>query len=359
MIEQVAAAFDCQDYQEVARLLKALPEQDPWVQLYQGRLYEVMGQVTAAEAVYRQLLRIATGPKITVQARQGLQRIDTSAREQQQLKIAQATTNPIDTKLGLLVLEPVPAEAKSLAAQKFAQIMKVDPYSARLQLPSRGWRLYRTGPVGELRVYGQALQGEGIPVFWFPLADLQPIQVLQVCYFEANGSEVTAVQTDTVTQVSFRFKWSEVTQRVVGLLPLFEQVVDLDARGKLRRKEKIQDHAQICDLHLPSKNCILRLHDSGYRFQHGINLTAGQSQTTQIDRDTSWANWQHLTGFLNQHLHQTPVWSEFKFFAETTLEHLERLNLVEPHINLFRRVESAWDQSFHLYSCLVFLKSKK
>lgn len=358
MIEQVASALERQDYQEATRLLEALPADDLWVQLYQGQLYEMTGRGATAEAVYRQLLQTATGFRLTVEARRGLQRIEALAQEHQQLSIAKATVDPRDTKLGLLVLEAVSGEAKTLAAQKFAQIMKVEPYFARLQLPSQGWRLYRTGPIGELRAYGQVLQGVGIPVFWLPFAEIQQIQVLQVCYFQVNDSQVTIVYTDPATQSgSFTFSWSEVTQRVTGLLPLFEEVVDSDARGKLQRKQKIQDHAQICDLHLPGKNCILRLYDSGYQFQRGIDLTLGRDKD-QVDRDTSWANWKHLMGFLN-HSHQAPVWSDFKFFVETALEQVERLDLAEPHINLFRREESAWDQSFHLYSCLVFLKYKK
>jgi len=360
MIKQVAAAFDRQDYQEAARLLKALPPQDPWVQLYQGRLYEVMEQATTAEAVYRQLLRTAIGSKITLQARLGLQRLEALEREQQRLSIAQATANPEDNKPGLLVLDSVSPEAKLLSSQKFAQVMKIDPYSARLQLPSQGWRIYRTGPIGELQFYGQALQAEGISAFWFTLAEIQQIQVLQVCYFQTNtAAQATVNYSDTaVRSNSLTFQWSEVTQRVVGLLPLFEEVIDLDVRGRLQRKQKTQDHAQICDLHLPSQNSILRLYDSGYQFHRGINLTFEQDLSSQPEPGTSWTNWKNLTAFLSRHL-QVPTETNFKFFVETALEHVEQLDPIDPHINLFRRTESEWDQAFHLHSCLVFLRNKK
>ncbi len=323
MIEQVAAAFDRQDYQEVARLLKALPPQNSWVQLYQGRLYEVAQQSAAAEAVYRQLLRTAIGSRVTLQARQGLQRLEALEREQQRLNIAQATAKPEDNELGLLVLEPVSLAAKALAARKFAQVMKIDPYSARLQLPSQGWRLYRTGPIGKLQLYGQALQAEGIPAFWFTLRTIQQIQVLQVCYFQTNTAvQATVNYSNTAVQSdSFTFQWSEVTQRVEGLLPLFEEVIDLDARGRLQRKQKTQDHAQICDLHLPSQNVILRLYDSGYQFHEGINLTS-LDLSSQLEPSTSWTNWKNLREFLNQHL-QIPVETNFKSFAETALEHVQ------------------------------------
>lgn len=354
MIEQVAAAFERQDYQEAARLLRELPAQEPWVQIYQGRLHEITGQTTTAETVYRQLLKTDTGSKITIEARQGLQRLAALEREQQQLKIAQATVEPKDNQLGVLVLESVPTEAKSLTAQKFAQVMKIDPYFARLQLPSRGWRLYRIGRIGELKIYGQALQAAGIPVFWLPLTAIQQTQVLKVCHFRMNGSEVTAIHTNSdIPSTVFTFNWSDVTHRVIGLLPLFESVVDLDARGRLQRKQKTQDYAQICDLHLTSQNCILRLYDGGYQFQQGVHLV-GNPEPTQT---TSWANWKNLMAFLDRQV-QAPVEPEFRVFAETALEQVERLNTFEPHINLFRRVESAWDQTFHLYSCLVLARNR-
>lgn len=71
MIEQVAAAFEGQAYSEVAHSLKVLAAEDPWNQLYQGRLPEVSGEL-AVEAIYRQLLRTATGSKVTTQAYQDL-----------------------------------------------------------------------------------------------------------------------------------------------------------------------------------------------------------------------------------------------------------------------------------------------
>ncbi len=79
MIEQIAAAFERQDYPEVTRLLQTLPPEDPWNRLYQGRLSEVLGEPAAAEAIYRQLLQAVTGSKITTQARQGLAPGESSA----------------------------------------------------------------------------------------------------------------------------------------------------------------------------------------------------------------------------------------------------------------------------------------
>lgn len=353
MIEQVAAAFERQDYSEVARLLKALSPEDPWSQLYRGRLSEVLGKSAAAEAVYRQLLRTVTSSKITAQARQGLKRLEHLQRTQQQQAIAQATLDdPSQAELGFLILETVPTAAKAAIAQQVAQIMQIDPYTARLQLPSRGWRLYRTGSVGELRFYGQALQAAGVPVFWLPLASIQQIQVLQVCYFQCVDSQVTAVCKGSKVESSFTFQWSEVAQRVEGQLPIFEEVVDLDVRGRLQRKQATQDYTQFCDLHLPGRYSILRIDDRNYQFQSGVNLASGE-QAARTSYGTSRFNWKNLMSFMNQHL-SVPVWSDFTVFSETALDQLELLE-IKSYINLFRKVESKWDQAFHLYSCLVLL----
>lgn len=357
MIEQVAAAFERQDYSEVVHLLKAIPPEDPWNHLYQGRLSEVTGKLAAAEAIYRQLLQTATGSKIIAQARQGLLRLEKLRQAQRQQVIAQATLDdPSQAELGFLVLEAVPTEAKSAIAPKFAQIMQIDPYTARLQLPSRGWRLYRTGPVGELRFFSQALRAAGVPVFEFPLASILQVQVLQVCYFQSVGSQITAICEANQVQSDFTFQWAEVTQQVEGQLPIFEEVVDLDVRGRLQRKQKTQDYTQFCDLHLPGRRCILRIDDNNYQFQSGINLTSSK-ETIQTGYGTSRSNWKNLMGFLNQYLPGTPIWSDFTVFAEPALDHLERLNSIKSHINLFRSAESDWDQAFHIYSCLALLKS--
>ena len=74
MLDQVAAAFDRQDYSTAARLLKELMQQspeNPWVQFYRARLQEVSGQVERAEQIYRQLLREVNNPKLVLQVRQG------------------------------------------------------------------------------------------------------------------------------------------------------------------------------------------------------------------------------------------------------------------------------------------------
>ncbi|MEH2281293.1 MAG: tetratricopeptide repeat protein [Nostoc sp.] len=354
MIEQVAIAFDDKDYQTAAKLLKQLQKEspdNPWVQYYVGRLHEVSGKRQDAEKIYRQLLRDTRNTKIVTLARQGLQRLQEMELEQRQRAISQATSEPNNTELGVLVLEPLSNELKTEASRKFAQIMQLDPYTARLILPSRGWRLYRTGQVGELKFYGKQLQQAGIPCFWATIAQIQQIQVYQVKYFQASTPQATIVCRNEENQVgSLTFDWSEVTARVVGLLPIFEKVVDVDARRKLEWKTQTQDYAQFCDLHIPGRRCILRFYDNGYEFQQGLEII------TQANQNTIRINWNSLSSWIDQQLPQVKIWSDFTSFADTTLDQTEMLSHIKSHIDLFRREQTNWDSAFHLYSGLVFVK---
>ena len=56
-------------------------------------------------------------------------------------------------------------EIKTQVAPEFAQIMQIDPYNARLTIPSLGWRLYRSAGMEELQFYGKQLKNAGIPCF--------------------------------------------------------------------------------------------------------------------------------------------------------------------------------------------------
>jgi hypothetical protein len=353
MIEQVATAFERKDYSTAAKLLKQLLKEspdNPWVQFYLGRLHEVSGKRQDAEKIYRQILRSATNTKILTQARQSLQRLQEIEQEEKQRAIAQATSAADNTELGVLVLEPLSHEIRGQVAKKFAQIMQIDPYTARLILPSRSWKLYRTGQVGELKFYGQQLQTAGVPCFWKTIAEIQKIQVFQVNYFAQSDTQTTVVCRNQANQLgSITFNWSEVKAQVTGLLPIFEEVVDVNARRKLERKTQTQDYAQFCDLHLPERHCILRLYDNGYEFQSGIEMTSQASQ------NTIRINWNSLLDWLKQQIPQVKVWSDFTPFAETVLDQTEILGKIQSHVHLFRREQTNWDPAFHLYSGLVLL----
>ncbi|HEY9669335.1 MAG TPA: tetratricopeptide repeat protein [Coleofasciculaceae cyanobacterium] len=368
MLDQVSDAFERKDYRTAARLLKQLVKQEPknpWVRLYVGRLHEATGKLDSAETVYRQLLRGTTNPKIMSQARQGLGRLEKMEQERRQQALAEATVDPSSGEVGVLVLEPISAEAKTEAVPKFARIIQSDPYTARLQLPTRGWRLYRTGPVGELNYYVSMLRDASIPCFSARVTDIKKINVFSIHYFseESHASQAVAVCQNAQGQLgSLAFNWSEVTQRVEGLLPLFSEVVDRDVRGKLQRKTQMLDYVQFCDLHLPGRNCILRLSAANYQFQQGITfsptpLPHQNSQAPFSDPGTTKKNWNNLLNFLNQTLPKIPVWSDFKTFAETAMDFREMLSHLPSHIDLFRREETFWDPAFQLYSGLVFLRN--
>jgi tetratricopeptide (TPR) repeat protein len=351
MLEQVAAAFAQKDYQTAKKLLKQLFKEspnDPWVQLYVAKLQEVSGKYENAETFYRRLLQETTNTKIITQARQGLKNLQELEREQQQAKIGEATASVGSSEPGLLVLEPIDSDRKPQAALDFARIMQIDPYSARLKLPSRGWRFYKTAAVGELEFFGKQLQQANIPCFWTALSQIPQIQVFQVDYFQESTSSATVVCRNHLKQVgSLSFDWSEVSAIVMGRLPLFEEVVDRNARGKLERKTKTLDYAEFCDLHLPSRNCIVRSHDASYEFHKGI--------TSPNSQNTVHINWQNLLRHFHQQLPQTQTWSDFTTFAETILDQNEILNRIESHIHLLRTDKTPWDSAFHLYSALIFL----
>lgn len=372
MMDQVAKAFERQDYRTAARLLKQLVKQEPgnpWVQLYIARLHEATRKLEAAETTYRKLLKNTTHPKVVSQARQGLGRLEAIEQEQRRQALAQATADSSSTQLGILVLEPISPDAKPTAAQTLARIMQLDPYTARLQLPTRGWRLYRTGPIGELKFYGSSLRQGSIPCFWATLADIQALNVFSVNYFsEGNTAKATVVCQNAQSQIgSLTFNWSEVTQIVEGRLPLFEEVVDLDVRGKLQRKTKTLDYAQFCDLHLSTRKSILRLCDHHYQFQQGITVAQepqngnnrGEQRPSPIPlhQATNSRNWNNLRDFLNRQLPHVSVWSDFGTFAETAMDYKEMLARLPAHLNLFRREETLWDPAFQLYSGLVFVKN--
>jgi hypothetical protein len=355
MLDQVAAAFERKDYQTAGKLLEKLLIESPenlWVQLYFGRLQEVSHQREESEKIYRQLLRLTTHSKIISQARQGLQRLEEIKLEEKQRAIAQATSAPDKNELGILVLEPIHNELKIKVASNFAQIMQVDVYTARMILPSLNWRVYRLGKVGELAFYGTQLQQAGIPCFWIKISQIQQIQVFQVKYLRTTQSQIKVVCQNEVNQIgSMTFDLAEVSAKVVGLLPIFEQVIDINARGKLERKDKIQDYAQFCDLHLPQKRSILRIYDQGYEFQRGLEINPPANQNTMR------INWNNLMNWVEQQLPQVKLWSDFKNFAPTVIDQTETLNQIPSHINLFRREQSNWDAAFHLYSGIIFSKN--
>ncbi len=355
MLEDVAAAFARGDYREAERLLKLLRQEmpdNPWVEFYVGRLYEAAGDWPRAEAIYRQTLKQAMNPKLVSQARQGLQRLKELEENRRKQAIATARQAPDSDALGCLVLEAVQGANRDQAIQNFARILKMDAYTARLQLSSRGWRFYRTGQMAELTVYGQELEQAGIPNLRTPLPTIQNLRVFRVQHFQTTNPGAIAICLNHDGQVgALSFNWSEVKQRVSGRLPIFEEVVDLDPYRNLVRKQETQDYSQVYDLHLPQRQCILRLHDQTYEFHQDPNFSDPSSDT----RTTLRQNWNALMQTINVPLQSAPLWDEFTDFAETVLEQDIFWEQIPAHINLVQKQVSGWNPCFHLYSSLIFL----
>lgn len=379
-INQIAAALEGKDYKQAAQLIKQLQKEspeNPWVQYYIARYYELTNNLEKAQTTYKQILRDITNPKIVSQTRQGIQRIETAQQNLRQQAIQTAKNDPSNLEPGLLILEPVSPEKKPAAVQNISRIFKIDAYTTRMQIQSRGWRLYKTGPIAELRIYGQELLKAGIPVFWATLSDIQKIQIFRVQHFQSLTSPAVVCKDKLSRLGAIEFNWSEVTQRVEGLLPMFIEIMDYSPhrrKDQFRHREIRQDYAQICDLHIPSRNCILRISDQSYEFQQGVDFTqisadipglahpknqkSRSQKSKQIPQSTTRINWNRLLEILDQQLDVT-VWSEFTSFAETAIDYTQMLSKIESHIEVERKSETPWDPAFQLYSGLAFLRNQE
>jgi len=378
-INQIAAALEGKDYKQAAQLIKQLQKEspeNPWVQYYIGRYYELTNNLEKAQTTYKQILRDITNPKIVSQTRQGIQRIEIAQQNLRQQAIETAKNDPSNLEPGLLILEPVSPENKPAAIQNISRIFKIDAYTTRMQIQSRGWRLYKTGPIAELRIYGQELLNAGIPVFWATLSDIEKIQIFRVQHFQSLSSPAVVCKDKFDRLGAIEFNWSEVTQRVEGLLPMFIEVMDYSPNRRteqFRHKEIRQDYAQICDLHIPSRNCILRICDQSYEFQQGVDFTKASAElptspnqknktsrvknSKQIPQSTTRINWNNLLEIFDDRQLDVTVWSEFTPFAETVLDYTNMLSKIESHIEVDRKSETPWDSAFQLYSALAFLRN--
>ncbi|BFM39206.1 hypothetical protein [Synechocystis sp. LKSZ1] len=364
MLQAIANAIETEQYEEALQLLQDLEAADAenlWAIFYRARLTEAIGDLTEAEGQYRQLLPQVNNPQLTAKIRQGLTRISqqrhlaqAKAQQERQQALEAVRQEPENQQPGIFVLDIVPPEDKPAVAAQFAEIMQIDAYSARLQLPSRAWRLYRTGGLGELAFYQQQCEARGIPSFCVPVSQILALKVLPVFYLETLEPNPRVVyRINHEEQGQFDFQWSEVGQRVEGLLPIFEEYVNVNTRGKIERRTDVLDYAKICDLHLLNRNIILRFCDQVYEFHQGVSLLAPENRSQE---STSHEQWQTLQQHFQDHLPLSPVWSDFNPFADTAKDFPELLKLITPHIHFLRREETLWDQAFHLYSSLAFCR---
>jgi hypothetical protein len=364
MLKAISEAIKAEQFKTADQLLQSFKVDqldNPWVEYYEARLAEARGDWAIAQNGYRQLLPLVNSPKLIAKLRQGLERLAKQQEEQrkqehvaQKLALEKVKTTSSHRELGIFILESIHPELKQTAAMNFSKIMQTDPYSARLQLPSRSWRLYRTGDLEELRFYVEKLQAVDIPSFCVPVSQLLDLTIKPVFYLsEITPNPTIVYRVNKDEDAIFSFSWSEVSQRVEGLLPIFEECVEVNARGKIERKTKIQDYARICDLHLPERRIIIRLCDRVYEFDEGISLIS-----SNVKREaTSHEQWSFLMNAFKKQMLDKPSWTEFNPFAENAMDFKELLKLIDPHTYFLRREESDWDRAFHLYSSLIFCRS--
>ncbi|MBV5261000.1 hypothetical protein FLX56_21510 [Synechococcus moorigangaii CMS01] len=361
VLKQIQAALAVGDYGRMRQLLlqwqKVEPE-NPWFRLYVARWYEETARWDKADNGYRQLLKEVASPKVVTQARQGLARLEARELARQEAAIAQEKAAPAGESYGLMILEPIQSAQKKIAAQHFATVFRTDTYSAGLQLPLKSWRLFRTGPLGELRFFGKALAQGNIPSFCLALDQLQQIQVIQVQTIEQLDPHLKIQGVDGMEQpVDLTIPWAAISQWVTGILPIFEESLEQDGRGKPYYKTKILDYAQFCDLHWGDRQLILRLNDQHYQFRRGFSFL--EKASNPIEHLSTRRNWNNLQAQLAQHLTQSHQWSDFKSFANNARDFPELLRKIKPQVNLFRQEahqDTYWDPAWHLYSAIIFAR---
>ncbi len=357
MQDAIAAALEKKDLRTAAKLLQQWKQQDakdPKFLLMVGQYQEAAERWEQAEKAYLTILRQVTSSKLMSQARQGIQRVQASIAQAKAQALETARAQPEGQAPGLMCLEPVTGEQRQAAAQGLAKVMGIDAYMARLQVPSRGWRLYRVGPVGDLQYYSQALTAEQMPAFWVKQADIKGLQVFRVQNFQRVQPQAEVICLNVDGQVgAIAFDWSEVSQMVMGQIPLFESVVDIGAWGKLKRAEKTQDYAEVIDLHCHSRRCILRLCDRTYDFRKGNPLPNADAIP---DKGVSMRpQWQALVKYVRDRM-QGPIHEGFTKFGDSAIEFIDLLPPLNPQIDIARVKESSWDPAFHVYSGLHFVR---
>jgi exonuclease VII small subunit len=354
MLKPIAEAIKKQDYQKAAELLTQLQAEDGetiWVKYYQARLQECNNNLEQAENSYREILKdnLNPNPQIISKIRNGLERIKRIKTERSTIEIERFKGISNSEDLAVLILEPIDSENKKNAALKMAEILQIDAYTARLNIPSRSLKVFRTGKLGDLSYYESEFNKAGIPCFCQRIKEISTIQVYQVKYIKSVLPELIFVcENDQEEEVNINLKWSEITQRVEGIIPIFENVVQLGIQGKIERKTKTLDYAQFCDLHLSSHKTILRFSDHIYQFDQGVNFL--------VNEKTAKGKWNNLSKFFQEKIPHIPTYSDFTLFAESAIDFPEMLKQIKSHVHIFRREETPWDESFQLYSALIFLR---
>ncbi len=351
MQEFIIYALENRDYKLATSIIEQLQKErgdDPWLPFYEAKLSEVRENYSLSREQYQNILQTTTNQKIIVAARQGLERVcfkESQLRQKQRESALISAQKEADFKdLGILVFNPMTNEEKSSLLKEYARTIGTDPYTARLHLPSRAPKIYKVGSIAQLRIYAGEFQKIGIPCFCTSLKAIDNLKVYQVEQCIMNENNINIVyknEPEIPRQISF--DWREITQAVEGAVPLFEERLELDHRGKEKRKTKTLDYAHLFDLHLTRHNSIIRICDQTYKYQ-------------QLEQTTAWENWTKLISSINKYKKELPRWSEFTPFAESVRDFQTSLASIEPRSSLLRREDSYWDIAYQLYSGLLFLQ---
>lgn len=354
MWQKVTEAIEQKNFTQAQQLLQQYKEEDIdglWTRYYSALIEETQENWEIAEAQYRQIIRdsIYPNPKLITKIRDGIERILIAKKQPKKQVITQLEVKENNEDLAVLVLEAIDLEEKKLLAPQFAKIMEIDRYTATLQIPTRSWRLYKTGNYGKLSYYHHQLSQANIPSVCQTIKEINQIKVYQVKYIQSALEELILVcETDSETEETINLQITEINHRVEAIIPLFESTVHIDAKGKMQKKQSTLDYAKFYDLHIHKRNLILRFSDYFYEFEQGVNFL--------IDTKTASEKWKNLVNFFATKINHASLHSDFTLFAESLVQFPEMLKQVKSRMQLFRREETVWDEAFQLYSGLVFLR---
>ncbi|PSN14395.1 cyclic nucleotide-binding protein [filamentous cyanobacterium CCT1] len=355
MYDLVFAALGAQQLTQAARLIKQWQQktpQDPWLKLAMGQYWEAKDELEKAQITYTRLLQSTANTKVLVGARDGVQRVRDRLAQRREHDLSAAKQQSGATGAAVLVLEPVTGDRREASAQSLARVMQIDAYTARTRLPSKHWRLLRVGAAGELQYFCERLQAEGTPACWATAEQIKGLPVFRVQAIQAIEPQLTVIcQNDAGQQGTIQLSWGEITQWVVGQLPIYESVVDLDARGKLKRREATQDYGEVIDWHLHQRGCVLRFCDRTYKYRDAIPLPPAATFPSPLIAATAW---KAMKAYFEDCIVPGPI-TDFSGFGESALDLIELLPPFKAHVDLARSLPSSWDGAFHLYSSLRFL----
>jgi hypothetical protein len=359
MLESVAAAVERRDFRTAQKLIvKALEEhpKEPMVHFYAGEIRMNIGKWEAAARSYQRALQFDLSPdyalKVTEKLGIASQKLLEQKDKQQDTLKRQATGKETS---GLLILTSLPLAEKLAAAKTIAEILGGDPFTIKLQIPSRGWRLYRTGSYAQLQSAATSLMEAGVPAFAYPLAKIVPIEVKQVVSIESFRPEFILNCTNEFDELEhIEIDPAKVVGTVSTLLPIFEEVVENDPKTGTQRKPKILDYVPVIDLHIPDRQLIVRICSENYDFTK-LPLEINSRVTREgLSFNTSRVGWDESVAAMQNILVNSTQWVDFNTFADTAISFPEMLSHVPSHSQLLHRKDDIWDRIFHLYSCMTY-----